>query len=100
MSMQNIAPTRGEGISTPQTLPETLQPGKTSDPQYLNSYDRLTARIAQSRAMLVMTTGETGEAFRRLNPTIQSDFMWAIGDMLDDIDMCVRTLLLPNGGEA
>lgn len=39
--------------------------------------DQLQARQAQLQAMLIMTCGEQGEAFRGLDDTHQDNYLWA-----------------------
>lgn len=39
--------------------------------------DQLSARQSQLQALLVMTVGEAGEAFRRLSDEHQGNYLWA-----------------------
>ncbi|MBS0353970.1 MAG: hypothetical protein JSR83_08725 [Proteobacteria bacterium] len=43
--------------------------------------DQLSARLAQLSALLAMTRGEQGKAFRLMNDQWQDSFMWACGTM-------------------
>jgi hypothetical protein len=46
--------------------------------------DQLSARLDQLQAMLMMTRGEGGEAFRRLSDHVQDSYMWGVSMMLDE----------------
>lgn len=47
--------------------------------------DQLTARLAQLTALLAMTRGEQGKAFRLMNDQWQDSFMWACGMMAMEV---------------
>ena len=50
-----------------------------------NLEDQMNMRISQLRAMLEMTYGEPGEAFRRMNAEIQDNYLWACTTMVAEI---------------
>ncbi|RTL42129.1 MAG: hypothetical protein EKK49_01295 [Rhodocyclaceae bacterium] len=52
-----------------------------SDVNSLTLTDQLSARLAQLSALLAMTRGEQGKAFRLMNAQWQDSFMWACGMM-------------------
>ena len=39
--------------------------------------DQLSARQVQLLSLLAMTYGDAGDAFRRMNPTLQDNYLWA-----------------------
>lgn len=50
-----------------------------------NLEDQMNMRIGQLQAMLAMTYGEPGEAFRRMNAEIQENYLWACTTMVNEI---------------
>lgn len=63
----------------------TMRFPTTTDPLYLLNddvgsmalVDQLSARQMQLQALLARTFGDSGDAFRRLNPTLQDNYLWA-----------------------
>ena len=39
--------------------------------------DQLSARQVQLLSLLAMTYGDAGDSFRRMNPTLQDNYLWA-----------------------
>jgi hypothetical protein len=50
-----------------------------------NLEDQMNMRISQLRAMMEVTYGEPGEAFRRMNAEIQDNYLWACTTMVAEI---------------
>jgi hypothetical protein len=51
----------------------------------MDDFDRLSAVSKQLSALLHMTFGEGGASFRNHSEDIQDSFMWACGDMADEL---------------
>lgn len=74
-------------MSTQMTFPVT------PDPLYILAdgvssiaiADQLSARQHQLDALLSMTYGEQGTAFRMLSDDVQENFMWACNSLFDEI---------------
>lgn len=58
-----------------------LAPGATTD----IIQDQIRARLAQLDALINMTIGEQGEAFRGMNDELQDRFMWACGSISNEV---------------
>lgn len=73
--------------STVMTFPDAsgdlyvLAPGATAGA----IQDQITARLAQLDALINMTIGEQGEAFRSMNDELQDRFMWACGSISNEV---------------
>jgi hypothetical protein len=50
-----------------------------------NLEDQMNMRIRQLRAMMEVTYGEPGEAFRCMNAEIQDNYLWACTTMVAEI---------------
>ncbi|MFT3820476.1 MAG: hypothetical protein QM750_23165 [Rubrivivax sp.] len=61
--------------------------------------DALTKKLVHLGAMLAMTWGERGEAFRRLSGELQSNFMWARGDVVAEAQLLADQLIDALRGE-
>jgi hypothetical protein len=48
------------------------------------SYDALTLKLEQVRALLAMTFGEARDSFNNLEDIQQDHYMWACADMVKD----------------
>jgi len=51
----------------------------------IDQAQNLANRIAQLDAMVAVTYGEQGEAFRNMNDDIQDKFMWGINTITDQL---------------
>lgn len=70
-------------MATPIVAPKGSRPRAQSS--HMDDFDRLSAVSKQLSALLHMTFGETGDSFRNHSDDIQDNFMWACGDMADEI---------------
>ena len=66
-------------MNTPMTFPATSAPlyRLDRDAPPLAITDQLLARQFQLQALLAMTYGEQGDAFRTLSDELQDGFMWS-----------------------
>jgi hypothetical protein len=65
----------------------------------LSLEDQLNARVRQLNAMLSMTTGEQGEAFRMLNDELQDSFMGACDSFIREIKQLRKVTQVMNDAE-
>lgn len=78
----------------------TLKFTASNDPLYVLApgatpgamIDQITARQSQLAALLLVTYGESGDAFRTLPDTYQNDYMWACGMLADEIQALTSAL--------
>ena len=81
MATENSTPSR-----TPFNYPCEVAPvyaiAERARADDLHNY--LDNRLAHLTALLMMTYGEAGEAFRNYNDRIQDEYMWACGQMADE----------------
>ncbi|MBS0355478.1 MAG: hypothetical protein JSR83_16455 [Proteobacteria bacterium] len=81
-------------MSTPMEFPAT------ADPLYLLNdevgtlalTDQLSARQAQLQALLAVTFGSSGDAFRRLSPTYQDNYLWACAMIAEEVQELFKAL--------
>ena len=50
----------------------------------IDAIDNTQCALLKAQALIAMTFGEQGEAFRNLNDDYQDRFLWAISDLIDD----------------
>jgi len=93
MAIESVSNERREEFE--QLLQFASRPGPTRGPQEACSdpEDRLSARLQRAQALVAMTYGEQGEAFRRMADTIQDNYMWAVRDLLAAIETDVELTL-------
>lgn len=65
----------------------------------LDLEDQLNARVRQLGAMLTMTTGEQGEAFRLLNDELQDSYMGACDSFIREIRQLRKVIQAINDAE-
>lgn len=56
----------------------------TQAPLLTDRYDRLTQKLAQLRAMLLMTYGNAGADFRNMADNHQDDYLWGCFDLAQE----------------
>ena len=54
--------------------------------------DALSKKTAQLSALLYMTYGEGGDAFRRVSDAFQDDYMWACADLASEVRVLSQKL--------
>jgi hypothetical protein len=74
-------------MSTPLSFPAPAGPlyQLAEEANALALVDQLSARQVQLQSLLAMTYGDAGDAFRRLNPTLQDNYLWACSMMAREI---------------
>lgn len=81
MATENSTPTRTafnfpSAVAPVYAIAEGVSAGDLSD--------HLDNRLAHLSALLMMTYGDGGEAFRGYNDQIQDEFMWACAQLADE----------------
>jgi len=61
-----------------------------------DSFDTLTAKLAQLHAMLNMTYGNSSEAFNSMNYKLRDNYLWACTTMVEDC-MGLTNKFVPKG---
>lgn len=50
----------------------------------IDAIDSTQAALLKAQALIAMTFGESGEAFRTMNDDYQERFLWAISDLVNE----------------
>lgn len=50
----------------------------------IDAIDSAQAALLKAQALIAMTFGESGEAFRTMNDDYQERFLWAINDLVNE----------------
>ena len=58
--------------------------------------DQIAARQKQLVALLAMTYGETGEAFRTMSEDLQEGYMWACAMLADEVRELTSAFMIAN----
>lgn len=57
-----------------------------------DAFDRLESRLAQVKALVRNTFGESGESFRSLNDETQDNYQWACHQLIEECCSLARGL--------
>lgn len=69
-------------------------------PCLIDAIDNTQCALLKAQALIAMTFGESGEAFRNMNDDYQDRFLWAISDLVTEATNVVTELTALGGVQA
>lgn len=100
MTAQSTKPGEGARVMTFPAASGALY-GLAPGVKHGDVVDQLTARMAQLEALLSVTYGEQGRAFRGMSDELQDSFMWASSSLADEAHQLSKIALsVAQEGEA
>ena len=66
----------------------------------IDAIDNTQCALLKAQALIAMTFGESGEAFRNMNDDYQDRFLWAISDLVTEATKAVTEMAALEGVQA
>lgn len=66
----------------------------------VDAIDNIKCQLLKAQALIAMTFGESGEAFRNMSDDYQDHFLWAISDLVTEATNVVTELTALGGLQA
>lgn len=56
---------------------------RTDTPEFMEALETLETALAKAQALMAMSYGEAGPAFRNMNDELQDNFLMGVADLVD-----------------
>ena len=79
---------------------KAAQPAAQAELSLIDAIDNTQCALLKAQALIAMTFGESGEAFRNMNDDYQDRFLWAISDLVTEATNVVTEVAALGGLQA